>query len=311
MFTSHNVPGSLAADVPVVTVFCAVWHKQPDKLELLRSHRENLRRQSVDVEPCYIFDNGDVAPDWLDAPWHSFAQPLTIYEAWAAAAALCRTRYVMNLNMDDRLADNAVRALLGLATATGAALVGGEWSIRFDPVHLDQPFAMSDLFESRFAPAWPPQPLKGLRLGSGTGERGTFGPATLWDLSQTGQPYPTYFGNGEPILSIGDAIFWKLISTKQMKMLRLPMIVGRYLSNPSQQAEFRAHNDQALLKSHGLSTVSFGNRVMQHVADAGRVSATQPPADTRHPAAPRSDVERRAQALSEIYAKMLQPSGPV
>jgi hypothetical protein len=273
--SSHNLPDPGAPDRPLVSVFCAVWHKQPDKLKLLRSHHDNLRRQTLPVEPCYIFDNGDTAPAWLDAPWHSFDKPLTVYEAWAAGAALSQTRYVMNLNMDDRLADDAVRALLGLARATGAALVGGEWSILFDEAHLDRPFAMADLYDSQFAPTWPPRPLDGLRLGSGTGERGTFGPATLWDLSQTGRPYPTHFGNGEPILSIGDAIFWQLIQAKGLRMARLPMIVGRYLSDPSAQAEFRPNADHAHLNAHGVSSASFGSEVLRHVAERQARDATR------------------------------------
>lgn len=292
-FISGNQPNLAAPDRPQVSVFCAVWHKQPDKLELLRSHRENLRAQSIAVEPCYIFDNGDEPPAWLDAPWHSFAQPLTIYEAWAAGAALSHTRYVMNLNMDDRLATGAARALLGMAQATGAALVGGEWDIRFDTNHLTENFDVSDLYESQFAPDWPPKPLDGLRLGSGTGERGTYGPSTLWDVSQTGKPYPTHFGNGEPIKSIGDAIFWELIRAKELKLARLPMVIGRYYSASDAQAEFRPHADGENLRNHGLRPLSFGQEVLAHLAQQGT--------------SPRNKVEETAQTLSEAYTRLFQP----
>ncbi|WP_405117115.1 hypothetical protein L0Z64_17065 [Phaeobacter sp. BS23] len=175
-FRSFNAPDSNAPDRPLVTVFCAVWHKQPNKLELLRSHWENLKAQSIPVEPCYIFDNGDVAPDWLEAPWHSFDAPLTIYEAWSAATALAQTNYIMNLNMDDRLATNAVQAMVATAAATKSALVGGEWLVSFDESHLEQDFVVEDLWKTNFIADWPPKAQADLRLGSGTGERGTYGP---------------------------------------------------------------------------------------------------------------------------------------
>lgn len=295
-FISCNQPDTTAPDRPEVTVFCAVWHKQENKLELLRSHWENLKSQSIPVEPCYIFDNGDQPPDWLDAPWHSFADPLTVYQAWAVGVALSQTQYVMNLNMDDRLACDAVRALLGMAKATGAALVGGEWSIRFDTDHLSQRFEMTDLYETAFKPDWPPQPLDNLRLGSGTAERGTYGPSTLWDVAQTGKPYPTHFGNGDPIRSIGDAIFWELIRARELKMLRLPMVIGRYYSDPDTQAEFRPHADHDLLKAHGISGVSTGKLLLQQMQGDSAMDM------------PRNEVEKAAQDLHQKYMRLFHPA---
>ncbi|MBY6140964.1 glycosyltransferase family 2 protein [Leisingera daeponensis] len=261
LFESHNQSDLASEDRPLVTVFCAVWHKQVGKLELLRSHWENLKAQSIRVEPCYIFDNGEEAPEWLDAPWHSFSEPLTIYEAWAAAVALAKTRYVMNLNMDDRLATNGAQELLNTAMTTSSALVGGDWLVCFDKQHLSLEFPVTDLEGTQYLPAWPPRRHQGLRLGSGSGERGTLGAATMWDLDIVGKWYPTYFGNGAPILSIGDTIFWGLLKHKNLKLTRLPKIIGRYYSDPDAQAEFRPHQDNDLLKSEGLSTRSFADGV--------------------------------------------------
>ncbi|AXT35991.1 glycosyltransferase family 2 protein [Phaeobacter sp. LSS9] len=263
-FRSFNAPDSNAPDRPLVTVFCAVWHKQPNKLELLRSHWENLKAQSIPVEPCYIFDNGDVAPDWLEAPWHSFDAPLTIYEAWSAATALAQTNYIMNLNMDDRLATNAVQAMVATAAATKSALVGGEWLVSFDESHLEQDFVVEDLWKTNFIADWPPKAQADLRLGSGTGERGTYGPATLWNLKQVGQWYPSYFGNQMPIKSIGDSIFWQMLANKKCKITRIPMIVGRYYSDEDSQAEFRPHQDNDHLRAHGVSLVSFANFILSN-----------------------------------------------
>ena len=288
----------------VATVFCAVWHKQPRKEELLRSHWENLKRQTVRVEPCYIFDNGDTPPDWLDAPWHSFQAPLTIYEAWSAGVALSTTRFVMNLNLDDRLADNAVQALVGHALATNASLVGGEWGIWFDDDHLLEPFQLTDLYNSHFKRDWPPKRAMDLRLGSGTGERGTFGPATLWDVSQTGKLYPTHFANGEPILSIGDAIFWNLIKRKGLVRERLPMLIGRYLSDPSRQAEFRKNNDIENLREHGISPTSFGQAVLAVNAKEGACGPS-PEQVSRHSPTTRTSVEEKAETLSRLYEELM------
>ncbi|MFP3421935.1 hypothetical protein R0K19_21420, partial [Bacillus sp. SIMBA_161] len=114
-----------------------------------------------------------------------------------------------------------------------AALIGGEWVIRFDHDFQTETFVATDFKSTRFDPIWPPIPLsKGasLRLGSGTGERGTFGPATLWDLDKAERWYPTYFGNRDPILSIGDRIFWERLLRGRHRVARLPKVIGRYYS---------------------------------------------------------------------------------
>ncbi|WP_255731643.1 glycosyltransferase family 2 protein [Phaeobacter sp. B1627] len=245
----------------MATVFCAVWHKQADKLDLLRSHWENLKAQSLPVEACYIFDNGDEAPDWLDATWHSFSEPLTIYEAWAAGVALSNTKYTMNLNMDDRLATDAVRMMVSTAEATQSALVAGDWLVSFDKSHLNAEFTVTDLWGTHHSPEWPLMAQPNLRLGSGSGDRGTFGPATLWNLDILGKWYPTHFNNNTPIQSIGDQIFWKVVLQNKQKATRLPLIIGRYFSDTNSQAEFRPHNDNAFLKTYGVNPVSFAQCV--------------------------------------------------
>lgn len=300
---SHNIPNLKEGNRPTVTVFCAVWHKQPNKLELLRSHWDNIKQQSIPVEPCYIFDNGDTAPDWLNAPWHSFSKPLTIYEAWAAGVALSRTRFVMNLNMDDRLATDAVDLMLRGLRAQNASLIGGEWIIDFDCNFQNERFSSSDVQSTKYAPDWPPVPLaegERLRLGSGMAERGTFGPATLWDLEKTERWYPSYFGNREPILSIGDSIFWTYLRSNGHRLARLPRVVGRYYSSPDAQAEFRPHNDNESLRRHGVHKVSFAQQVS---ASQGEVQPEHEPADLTLPA-PRSVVETKSQELAVQYLAM-------
>ncbi|MFV1490783.1 glycosyltransferase family 2 protein [Phaeobacter sp. JH18-32] len=300
-FRSFNAPDPDTDDRPLVTVFCAVWHKQPNKHELLRSHWENLKAQSIPVEPCYIFDNGDVAPEWLDAPWHSFDEPLTIYEAWSAATALARTKYIMNLNMDDRLATNAVQAMVAAAIATKSALVGGEWLVSFDESHLDQKFAVEDLWDTCFAADWPPKKQSNLRLGSGTAERGTYGPATLWSLEQVGPWYPSYFGNQTPIKSIGDAIFWQVLAKNNRKFTRIPMVVGRYYSDETSQAEFRPHQDNEYLRDHGISRASFADFITS--GDFSKWPGLAPAAGVPDPVA-LNKIERASAELAAKFRSM-------
>lgn len=261
-----------------VTVFCAVWHRQKNKLQWLRSHYRNLRAQSLGVRIVYVFDNGDTPPDWLDADVYVFSEPLSIYEAWAAAVAFNDTPYLMNLNIDDRLATNAVELLLGAACASSAVLVGGEWLIRFDDAHCDRAFAAPDLSATVFKGEWPPQKMEGLRLGSGTGERGTFGPATLWNASVIGKYYPSHFTDGSPVKSMGDAFFWSIITNNKLRAVRLPLVIGKYLSSPIDQAEFRANDDWELLNKHGLSRTCFADRILSgEVAEVSCAALTLPP----------------------------------
>ena len=50
-----------------VTVFCAVWHRDPKRRALVAGHLENLRRQTLPVDVVYVFDGGDTPPAGLAA----------------------------------------------------------------------------------------------------------------------------------------------------------------------------------------------------------------------------------------------------
>jgi len=56
------------------------------------------------------------------------------------------------------------------------------------------------------------------------------------------------FDNGEKINSIGDTVFWSLLSMLKLKRHRIPMLIGKYLSDPNNQAEFRTSNEMNKLK---------------------------------------------------------------
>lgn len=98
---------------PIATVITAVWHQQKDKEALLAGHMENLRRQTAPHRAIYVFDAGDAAPAWLEGTKITVSDPLTLYQAWNIALANVMTPLVMNLNVDDRLAPDAIEVMAG------------------------------------------------------------------------------------------------------------------------------------------------------------------------------------------------------
>ena len=240
---------------PVLTVFCGVWHKDPQRQALLLGHRACLARQTVPVRALYVFDGGDLPPAGLDADFLACSRPLALYEAWDLALQSIRTPYVMNLNLDDRLCPDAAARIIE-ALDQGADLVGGEWRICFSQQETDAtPF--SHAAESLpFHPEWPPVPGRSVRLGSGSGERGTFGPATAWRMALHRKipHYPWRFGDDSPVKIIGDALWWQILIESGMRMVRIPSLLGHYFSHPGEQAEFRnpAENEHEKVRRVGL-----------------------------------------------------------
>lgn len=240
-----------------MTVFCAVWHKDPKRWDLVRGHQACLDAQTVRVERVYVLDGGDKAPEWLKGTVLCFPEPLGIYEAWSRAVAEVRTPFVMNLNLDDRLNPGAVE-LLQEALDHGADLVGGDWQICFSQGETDRVGPNEPAAAVPFRPDWPPVPGQTVRLGSGTGERGTLGPATAWRraLHRDLGPYPSAFGDGSPVRVIGDSLWWRRVISAGRKTQRLPTIIGRYHSHPGEQAEFRnpAEAEEAKMAQFGVAS---------------------------------------------------------
>lgn len=114
------------------TVFCAVYSKDPKREALLQAHLHNVRAQSVEVQPIYVFEDNDPVAKTLEGVRSFTANySMTIYESWNLAVAMARTDYVMNLNLDDRLNHDAVEVLQAHLEQEGADLVGGDWKICF------------------------------------------------------------------------------------------------------------------------------------------------------------------------------------
>ncbi|NTW63109.1 MAG: FkbM family methyltransferase [Chlorobiaceae bacterium] len=240
--------------LPRTTVICAVWHGDPDRFDLLEGHMANLDRQTRPIDRVYVFDGGDTPPHYLEGHVMIASDRLSIYQAWNLALSMVQTPYVMNLNLDDRLAMDAVD-VMERALDAGSDLVGGDWKICYTQEDTDAVTSSFPASELPFVPAWPPagDPT---RLGSGTGLRGTFGPACMWrtHLHQALGRYPYQFGDGTSIRVIGDAVWWHLLAQNKKKLQRIPGIIGNYYSHPKNQAEFRnsATEEEQRLKVCGI-----------------------------------------------------------
>jgi FkbM family methyltransferase len=242
--------------LPRTSVLCAVWHRDPQRETLLRGHYENLSHQTVPVEPIYVFDGDDRPPDWLNARTISVREPLTIFQAWNAALALVSTPLAMNLNLDDRLAPNAVELLERGILQHRATAAGGEWKICYSQQETDAVELCYPAERLPYRPEWPPPPGTVTRLGSGTGDRGTFGPVTMWRMeAHMGAPrYPWRLRDGSLIKASGDLAWWSILQNNpNARMLRIPLVIGNYHSHPHDQAEFRERDERELFADPGIS----------------------------------------------------------
>jgi FkbM family methyltransferase len=246
--------------MPRTTVITAVWHKDPNRWELLRGHQRNLQSLRAPVDAIYVFDHGEDAPEWLVGRAISSREPLTIYQAWNLALSQVETPFVMNLNLDDRLAPDAVNLMEVAIFKEQAALVGGDWNIRYTQEETDAVVPAYPANELPFDAAWPPVRGVTTRLGSGTGERGTYGPAVMWRMdTHIGAPrYPWRMADGTKLINHGGDLGWWLMVERHLKKrtARLPLVIGNYYSHPEQQLDFRktGNDEHALLASDiGLS----------------------------------------------------------
>ncbi|QWD13721.1 glycosyltransferase family 2 protein [Polynucleobacter paneuropaeus] len=238
------------------TVICAVWSKDPNRYELLKQHEENLNLQTVDIERIYVFDCGDSPPQFLTGKKIISSEPLSIYEAWNLAITACKTVFIMNLNLDDRLNIDAIEQLEIEITKTGANLVGGDWKICYSQDATNSVTASFPVNLIPFIKEWPPTKGTVTRLGSGTGESATFGPATLWNINcHIKIPrYPFRTADGVLIKSVADSIYWTMLKNSfHLKLHRLPLIIGNYNSHPEDQAEFRNREDVYEIIKKGVS----------------------------------------------------------
>lgn len=242
------------------SVICAVWSGDPKRADLLRGHGANLARQSVPVEPIYVFDGNDRIPPWVKGRAVAAREGLTLYQAWNLALALVETPFVMNLNLDDRLAEDAVETLERGLAQPDVALVAGEWNVTYSQKETDASFRCYPAEELPSIADWERRAPIRTRLGSGTGEQGTYGPATLWRLdAHIGAPrYPWRCPDGTLLRSAADAAWWLVLERHlQKRLLRLPIVIGNYHFHPKEQAQYRAlpYDELQLIGQLGVSLV--------------------------------------------------------
>jgi hypothetical protein len=178
-----------------LTVICAVWHNDKDREILLKGHMKTLDDQLTPVNRIYVFDGNDKPPEWLRGEIIISRSNLTIYEAWNVGLSLVSTPYVMNLNLDDRLQKNASELYIS-ELDSGSDLVGGEWEVCYSQDETDSRIYSEHL---EFHQDWPPKNGVKTKLGSGSGERGTYGPSCAWkmQLHASLPRFPYRFSNGE------------------------------------------------------------------------------------------------------------------
>jgi ATP-dependent Clp protease protease subunit len=103
-----------------VTVICAVWSKDARRRDLVRGHRDNLRRQSRAVHAIYVFDGGDTPPDGLEAETIISSQnPLAIADSVGERLLRART-IIISGEITQKLAATVSGQLLALAAESEA-----------------------------------------------------------------------------------------------------------------------------------------------------------------------------------------------
>jgi hypothetical protein len=217
----------------------------------------------VPINVVYVLDNNDTSPEFV-APHSEIVtvnKPIGIYQAWNVALSMVETPYVMNLNLDDRLAPDAIETMERDLEKHDVALIGGDWKICYTQQETDKVKPCYSIEEIPFIPShWPPTAGLPTRLGSGSGHRNTFGPATMWRLdNHISLPrYPWRFVDGEKVKIMGDAIWWNLILTHlKRKAYKMPTIIGNYHSHPLTQAEFRDNNIKREEEKTMSTAISF------------------------------------------------------
>jgi hypothetical protein len=247
--------------LPRTTVICAVWHQGPLRFELLKGHQSCIARQTIAVESVYVFDGGDTPPPDLKGKVVISREALTIYQAWNLALVTVGTPFVINLNLDDRLACDAIQ-IFESEMDKGADLVGGDWLNCFSQGETDAVGASRSIEGIAVQRANPPPKDVPTRLGCLLGDGRKYiglGHAAMWRMALHREipRYPMEARDGTLLRVIGDSIWWRLWANRGKRLVYVPRIIGHYHSHPENQLEFRhsKRTEAACVKSHGLKEI--------------------------------------------------------
>jgi FkbM family methyltransferase len=233
------------APLPRISVICAVPHGLADRDGLLRGHCENLGRQSVPVDPIYVFDAGEKVPPWLKGRAVTCGPSLTRYQAWNVALSLVATPKVMTLNLADRLAPDAAEILEREGETANAIAVFGDWKICGSQAETDA-----------VEPCYPPSRLlQEQRMSAGAGPFDSLGPSVLWrmDAHMRAPRYPWRLREGTRLHDAGEGA-WRsvLASQPHEKIAHAPFVIGHCRADRLRQDQ-APYDERALLNDPGLS----------------------------------------------------------
>jgi hypothetical protein len=240
--------------LPQISVICAVPHDEPARDQLLRGHAANLARQTVPIEPIYVFDGGGEIPDWLQGRALSVGETLMRHQAWNVALSVVGTPMVMNLNLEDRLAPDGVEVLERELSRVDAMAVCGDWKISDTEAQTDEvePCYPADRLPIGGAPGMP------RRLGSSLEGYESLGPAALWRLEAHMQAprYPWRLADGT-LLHHAAGLAWQTILTEKLcqKIVRIPIILGNCRGLANRAGPSIPYDERPLLQDPGISVL--------------------------------------------------------
>ncbi len=176
------------------------------------------------------------------------------------ALSMVATPLVMNLNLDDRLAPDAVEILVRELARPDTVAVTGDWKVCYSQAETDAVEPCYPAERLPFIREWPPKLGSFGRLGCGTHNFGTLGPVTMWRMEAhlMVARYPWRFAEGTIIRGAGDLAWWTtLANIVRGKIASVPTIIGNYHSHPSDQAEFRKppYDEIELLTNIGIAAI--------------------------------------------------------
>jgi len=240
------------------TIFSFVKHSKQNIEISLKGHQDNLDKLTSPIECVYVFDGGMSAPGWLKGKILETNISLNVYEAWNLAISAVRTPFIMNLNLGDRLNADSIE-VLEEALNSGLELVGGDWKICYSQEDADDTDHCHSARDLPFLETGLSVAGTATRLGSGTGERQTFGPSCLWriELHQHLPRYPYRFADTSYIEEVGDVIFWAHLQKKGCRLGRIPTIIGNCNAHIEGFADSRLRSDEELQKVMTLGVSLF------------------------------------------------------
>lgn len=207
------------AMLPRITAICAVPSGLAERDLLLRGHSENLRHQTIPIEPFYVFDSGAEIPSWLEGRAVTCGAALTSYQAFNVALFMTATPLAMTTDIAARLAPDAAEILERERSAANAIAAYGDWRLSANQAEADD-----------IVPCFPSGQLpEHARLVAGNGPYDCLGPSVLWrmDAHLNAPRYPWRLREGTLLREAGEGA-WRavLAGASREKIVHVPLVIG-------------------------------------------------------------------------------------